>query len=700
MPIEPKLLARAKDAALQLTAKIRGAYTAGRLQTWGDLETYGIPLPSLTDAGRNKKIDPVKGEFFIYVEPLLDKYVRTTEQRLLTSLESPTARRKLTLAPPESCRRIGKYTLYREQEPVVAAIIQYLYNESGRLAVIPAGTGAGKTQLACGVIQHILNSNILNTLPIPLPRPILWFTVKNAVHQTKQRIVDCGFGDQLDHTIFVLPYSALTSSFGRQCLLDEYEVTDPYTGEITTQYRYKPMALGYLVTLDECHCLAREDSQRTKAIKALDLAAKDFPILNTKFLALSATIAEKVNDGRVITCLANIKYQGTPIDWDNFNISFAKQLTQDPAQPSKESIKRLFNAWAEIVFEPPYIKWPHKAINLIKFYEFRNDIDRAFVEAAVERYLDRISQLGRDTPSDLALQRIALLQLRKSIEPCRSELMVDDMVADVRAGNTALCGTGFTGTIIRSVFYLQDTYGVPRSQISVIWGGRGDPRPKKILTSQELIELACSADQTPATLRLLQQQLDWQEDRLLFGDISTDAQDARYLRLKSLGLIGVQSQEIRQQEIDKFQSGQARYCFFTMASGGTGLSFEHCDSRQAPRIGRYTPIYNAKEFVQALGRAPRRNSISDTIQYICLLAGTLEETHVAPRLDKKLQSLGAGLSSSTKDDIFNSLLELSASDFRKKVSTIVRSLDQATVDADNDDSQIHIETTDDDDDND
>jgi len=698
MPIEPRVLARAKEAALQLTSKIRGAYTSGRLTTWGDLETYGIPLPNLTDDGRKKKIDGTKGEFYMFVEPLLTRYVNNTEQRLLASFDSQTNRRKLTLADQSSCRKIGKYTLFREQEPVVAAVISYLYNSNGRLAVIPAGTGAGKTQLACGVIQHIINSNILNTLPIPLPRPILWFTVKNAVHQTKQRIVDCGFGDLLETSIFVLPYSALTSSFGRQCLLDEYTVTDPYTGELSTAYRYKPMALGYLVILDECHCLAREDSLRTKAIKALDLAAKDFPILNTKFLALSATIAEKVNDGRVITCIAGVKYQGTTIDWDNFNISFAKQLTQDPAAPSKESIKRLFAAWSEIVFEPPYIKWPSKAINLIKFYEFRNAADQAFVEAAVDRYIERISQLGRDTPSDLAMQRIALLQLRKSIEPCRSELMVDDMVADVAAGNTALCGTGFTGTIIRSVFYLQDTYNVPRSQISVIWGGRGDPRPKKILTPAELIELACSADQTPATLRLLQQQLDWQEDRLLFGDESATAQDSRHLRLKSLGLIGVQSQEIRQLEIDKFQSGQARYCFFTMASGGTGLSFEHSDSRQAPRIGRYTPIYNAKEFVQALGRAPRRNSISDTIQYICLLAGTLEETHVAPRLDKKLQSLGAGLSSSTKDDIFNSLLELSASDFKKQVHTLARSLEQARADAENDDTQLHIDVTDEEDD--
>ena len=116
----------------------------------GDLETYGIPLPNLTDDGRKKKIDGAKGEFYMFVEPLLDRYVKNTEQRLLASFDNQTNRRKLTLADQSACRKIGKYTLFREQEPVVAAVINYLYNENGRLAVIPAGTGAGKTQLACG----------------------------------------------------------------------------------------------------------------------------------------------------------------------------------------------------------------------------------------------------------------------------------------------------------------------------------------------------------------------------------------------------------------------------------------------------------------------------------------------------------------------------------------------------------------------
>lgn len=699
--IPPKVLRQATDAANQLCHKIRSAYGAGKLKTWGDLEAYGIPFGPEVNRAAPLLPSPLLS-FYLVVEPILAKYVAGTEARLREALDNPTPRRKLRLAQPDECRRLGRFTLFREQEPTVAAITDYLYGPSnGTLALIPAGTGAGKTQMMAGVITECLGKNLHNALGIPFPYPVIILTVKNAVYQTIQRLRDCGLGEHIDNSVIhVWPYSALTSSFGRDRLLDIFTVTDPHTGIESQAITYKPFALPVLLVLDECHCLARADSLRTKAVRAMHEAMLGFPILKTKVLALSATPAEKVNDGRLITCMAGITFQNQKITWDNFNQSFATIVAEgDPNVPTKASVTRLFDAWSEIVFEPPYIKWPYKAINSVKLYEFRNQADKEFVDAAVERYLDRISQLGRDTPGDLALQRIALLQLRKSIEPSRAELMVDDMVAEVRKGNTALCGTAFTGTIIRSLFYLLDTYGDTwtRDHVSVIWGGRGDPRPEKILTPTETLELL-ARDITVKEMRLLQKNLDWQEDRLLFGDVDAEAQDSRYLRLKALGLIGVQSQDIRQAEIEKFQSGRARFCFYTMASGGTGLSLEHCDDRQAPRVGFYTPIYNAKEWVQALGRAHRRNSISDTRQYICLLADTIEQSHVAPRLDLKLRSLGAGFSTSTKDDIFNALLSLPAAELKRKVSVAIRSEEQATIDADDEATQLHTTDIDEEDD--
>jgi len=688
---DPKILQRSIEAATLLAHKIRSQYQAGKINTWGELADYGLEIPNLTDDGRKNPIDKAKGHFFLFAEPLLTKYIAGTEARLIAALNAPPARRKLVLSPPDSCRKLGKYTLFREQEPVVSSVIDYLYTQPspGRLALVPAGTGSGKTQIAIGVIKHVLENNIHLSLGIPFPYPVIWLTVKNAVIQTRQRIIDCGLGAYLDKDIHVLSYSALTSGFGRERFINFFTVTDPHTGIESQALEYKPIALASLLILDEVHCLAREDSLRTKAIRAYDEAARAFPALKTKILAMSATPAEKVNDGRVITCLADITYQNTKISWDNFNLSFAKLITPDPHIPSKASVERLFAAWQEIVFEPPYIKWPFKAINACRLYNFRNQQDEDFANSAVERYIDRTKNLGRDVPSDLAMARIELGQLRKSLEPCRSELMVDDMVREVNAGNSALCGTAFTGTIIRSVFYLQDTYNIPRSQISIIWGGRKDPRPSRILTLAELVELACQPELSPRDLRLLQQQMDWKEDKLLFGDENEAAQDGRYSRLKALGLIGPQSQEIRQREIDKYQLGEALFCFFTMASGGTGLSLEHCDSRQRPRVGFYTPIYNAKEWVQALGRPHRRNSISDTRQYICLLKGTLEETHVAPKLDAKLQALGAGFSTTTKDDVFSALLTLKAEQLRTKVQAAIRTEQQAILDSDNEATQLH-----------
>ena len=698
--IDPKLLKKATEAARALTHKIRS--NQRNLKTFGDLASYGLPLPPDTNLSAPLYPSPILS-FHLVVEPLLSRYEADTPRRLQEALNTPVSRRKLTLSPPELCRKIGKYTLFREQEPVVREVIDYLYNSNGRLALIPAGTGAGKTQIAAAIIAEALSRSAHTSLGIPFPFPVIWLTVKNAVHQTRQRLIDCGLGDHLDNDIFVWPYSALTSSFGRERLLNVTTVTDPHTGVESDMIEYRPFALPVVLILDECHALARENSLRSKAIRALDEAARNFPILNTKIIAMSATPAEKINDGRTITCLADITYQGQKITWDNFNQSFAALVANgaDPSEPSKASVERLFNAWREIVFEPPYIRWPFKSINAVRLYEFRNEADRAYADAAVERYIERISQLGRDTPGDLAMQRIALGQLRKSLEPCRAELMVDDMVAEVRKGNTALCGTAFTGTIIRSLFYLLDTYGsdFTRDNVSVIWGGRGDPRPEKILSPAEILEML-SRDITVKEMRLLQKNLDWQEDRLLFGDVDADAQDARYLRLKSLGLIGVQSQDIRQREIDKFQSGQSRFCFFTMASGGTGLSLEHCDSRQSPRVGFYTPIYNAKEWVQALGRPHRRNSISDTRQYICLLADTIEQTHVAPRLDVKLRSLGAGFSVTSKDDVFNALLTLETAELRRRATNIsIRTEAQCAIDADDEATQLHtVDIHDEDDD--
>jgi len=290
-PINPKILQRATDSARQLAYKIKAANTRGEIKTWGDLEKYGLEL-SPTDPAKDCPIRNERGDFYLIVEPFLERYVRSTESRLIAAQSNPADRRRLRLADPSACRRLGKYTLFREQEPVVQAIIDYLYNQEnpGRLALVPAGTGSGKTQIAIGVIKHVLDNNIHLALGIPFPYPIIVLTVKNAIVQTKQRFIDCGLGDYLDKDIHVWSYSALTSSFGKERLCNIFTVTDPHTGIESQAIDYKPFACASLLVLDEVHSLAREDSLRTKALKAYDLAARGFPALKTKILAMSGSV--------------------------------------------------------------------------------------------------------------------------------------------------------------------------------------------------------------------------------------------------------------------------------------------------------------------------------------------------------------------------------------------------------------------------
>ena len=696
---DPKLLDRAIAAARNQCTKIHSAFALKKITTFADLEAYGIPLDGWTAEAKQATIASKFGGFHLNVSPLLDKYVKDTEARLTASLieAESNPRTRLRLCDEADCRKLGKFTLYRNQEPVVRAVTDYLYTSpdaaSHPLVLIPANTGSGKTQIAAACIDYALNKQkVTDVLPVPMNYPVIWLTVKNAVEQTKQRIAEAGLDNHLDtHTIHVWPYSTLTASFGENRLLDPIETTDPSNGQVSFDYVYRNAALPYVLILDEYHCLNNEGTKRFKAVRAMIKAAQNFPLLNTKIIAMSATVAERVNDARLLVCAANHKHDGVLINWENFNTSFAKLICNDPSIANKEAIKRVFVSIRPWTFEPPYMKWKHRAINSIRIYDFKSRADEIHVANAEVDYLDRISKLGKSTPSDLALRRIALLQYRKRIEPARAEQMVDDMVAEVRAGNTAAMGTAFRGTIIKAMFYLIDKYNFTRDDIGVCWGGRGDPRPKKILTQAELIDLVLKPELTRAEYNLLQKNQDWEEDRLLFGDESALAQDSRNQRLRALGLIGLQGAEARQREIEKFQSGRAKFFFYTMASGGTGLSLEHCDSRQAPRVGFFTPIYNAKEWVQAMGRLPRINSISDSRQYVCGIAGTIEYEHVMPKLSKKLEALGAGYSNSSDGDVFNALAELDADELRKKVDRIIKLRSEAEALADDSDSSQLID---------
>jgi hypothetical protein len=124
--------------------------------------------------------------------------------------------------------------------------------------------------------------------------------------------------------------------------------------------------------------------------------------------------------------------------------------------------------------------------------------------------------------------------------------------------------------------------------------------------------------------------------------------------------LGAQSQEERQREIDRFQSGRTFFCLYTFKAGGVGLSLHHTDEfvkekvrhkesgyaveedipniPVRPRWNFVTPTYSAIELVQGLGRCPRLTSLSNTHQELVFYRNTVEED-VARIVAQKLRCL-------------------------------------------------------------
>lgn len=696
--IDPKILARATEQAKVLIAKIKGQYTSRAIQTWVEIEErYGLDFSHIFPDFEARKQQIVG----FVLDVLLKQYVDNTENRLRESFNQQAVKRKFKLTPVENCYTFSNnpsWKLYPEQDPVFRAIVDTMFNSpnSPRTLWQNGRTGSGKTEILNAIFDWFLsNEKHKNPLfPFPFPYPCLWFTVPNAVEQTREKAIRAGLGKWLDKELHIIPYTWLTSAEGEGKLWTLKSYTDPFTNETTYEYEWCPMALPRLVAFDEAHALQNIESKRSKAVRAMDSFIRACNH-NTQFMFFSATLAERMRDVQIFTCLSDIMYEGQKITFDNFVIQFGNILSGTGIfMPNKEAMSRFRKVFAERLFEIPPVKWPYQMRTALKLYQFKNSDQRDQYEKAEAEFLERIAKLGKRIPSERAMRAIAVGQFRKKCEPIRAEQIVDEMYDRVNNHRkSALMCTAFTGTIYKAMFILMDKYNVKRDEISVIWGGRQDCKPGQVLSSEDLINIAAKSIEEGGmdkkVFRLIQRNMQWQEDRILFGDASADAQDERHRRLKSLGLLGIQTMAIRQAEIKKFMSGQARYCFYTIQSGGTGLSLEHCDHYNYPRELWATPIFSGKEIVQGLGRPHRRNSISDTLAYICIMADTVESEHVAPVLDNKLQCLGEG--SSYKDDLTEVLANLDAEELklRRNAERSIRSVEQAFKDCDDERTQMH-----------
>jgi hypothetical protein len=334
--------------------------------------------------------------------------------------------------------------------------------------------------------------------------------------------------------------------------------------------------------------------------------------------------------------------------------SFAKDIAypNEPEEYSRAAVKNLMDCIDPYVVHVKNVRTQFKAINNINMIDFRTAEERKYYEQAWERFMAEKAKLEERADSGVSsgntgMQILAeLLKFRQAAELIKCEYIADTMYdAVVNHKQASYACLNFKASISKCVYYLVSKHGVPREQISLIWGGGASMQSaKQKAKAKQRAKLESSAK-----LMELMSELDIEMTDLGLGNATESEfskQQNAYLADDSLKL-GVQSKAERQRNIDRFQNGKALYCFYTFKAGGVGLSLHHTDEltkekcrrkksgfafvEDIPKIptrqrfGLISTTYSEMELVQGLGRGPRLTSLSDTIQLILFYRGTIEE---------------------------------------------------------------------------
>lgn len=322
---------------------------------------------------------------------------------------------------------------------------------------------------------------------------------------------------------------------------------------------------------------------------------------------------------------------------DNF-YTFAESVSAPsaPEEYSPAAMERLMVHLSPYVVDVHNVHFKFHARNGIKLLNFQSEEAADEYAKAWEEYQKMIALVEeKELPGGRFLILVQMMKFAQAAERIRAPLLAEELIRIVREGKSGVAAVKFKETIVTIVRELVYKHGLSRDDISLIWGGltsevtvtRSGKRAKKVDADKlKLLLTQFSIDE------LIELGIDIPEDIAPSRIVKPLPADTRSLRLSA------QSRSARQDEIDAFQSDKSRVCIFSFKAGGVGLSLHqelpHYRQRETVAAPTYSPI----EIVQALGRAARLTSCSDTVQNILAYAGTVE-LHMIKRASAGLRSL-------------------------------------------------------------
>lgn len=543
------------------------------------------------------------------------------------------------------------YFPYWFQKKAVAEILNGFLVKKKRGLLLLSSTGTGKTFMCGDVVRHLVDINFCEGKTWS-HIGILQVTRATIVEQTK-RVDSKTFNLDLND-VETINIEQLRASAGRMWVKETMTVRG---GQEEWEWSWKKGINPCVIIWDECQALKNDTSTQHK----IGAAFNDLPTKETYQLFVSATPFTRVCEAKcfAVSTHKDIEHLGFPPGtqltnetWPAYAAAIA--APSKPDDYNEAAVERLMKDLELYVIRVKGVRPQFDAINGIEMISFETKEEKQYYDDTERRYMEKKAKMEAmimaGSMSSSGIWPLVLLNERcMAAELCRKHHLAKKLKQAVDEGFAGVCALKCKATMIAVVKILVNDYNIPRDMISLVWGGgqtqltdKQKAKAKIKLLSAKFEAMGMSSEEMIADM-----DLEEVEDRII-EELDPE------LRL------GPQSQEERQVEIDKFQSGKSIVCLYTFKAGGVGLSLHHSDEFTKEKVRRkesgyaveediknipvrprrtfVAPTYSAIELVQGLGRAPRLTSLSNTRQTLLFYRNTVEED-VADIVSLKLRCL-------------------------------------------------------------
>lgn len=675
MTLEEKQDKKDRSALETASRRLKSLFTFKQIQTFGELlQSYYGRIPTGYFASETGRVI----SFYDITEFLSDRKIEL-ETRIWLRKNPPKIEpdalpviidhtQALALLHPEPkepkieelepCER-EKAFLFWFQKLAAKRILDGIRTHRRYCQLLIAGTGYGKTYMFGAVLARLVEQGFHKHQGAFTPWPYVVVTKSSVVEQT-ERVMRKQFGLKVPEEVLVINIEQLRSEFGKRFVVKKLKIDQ---GREYEKWEWRDPLKPIVLILDESQGVKNEDSMQSQIFQALNDILPEERIYPIYLVFVSATPYTRVSEAKCFAVGTRTSFPRHPeriLTNENWG-DFAKEMAE-PAKPEEYSpaaVERLTDHLDPYIIRVKGVKSQFKAINKVQMIDFRNEEEKKFYFSAWERYLEEKAKLEEEAPSNARfLILVQMMKFAMAAEECRAGYLAQGMWEIVSIGKqAAVCAVKYKRTIIKAVKELVYVHKVPRSKISIIWGGgqtisEKQKRKAKLTQSKEAMDALSAAG-------------------ISLTDLDMDDIDVVPIEELPPELeLGTQDAKQRQKEIDKFQKGESLYCFYTFRAGGVGLSLHHTDEftkqkvRHKPsgyayeedipkiptrqRVVLVAPTYSAIEMVQGLGRCPRLTSLSDTPQTLVFYRGTIEED-IALIVSQKLKCLSKVTRSGVKE---------------------------------------------------